>query len=214
MVKNLKIRTKLMILVLFLLAGLIFVGLSALRFMDTINQSSTEIANNMLPSIIAAEEMSVTLSDVRVQELQHVISQNAAEMDAVNTTLDELAAKFEKQYNDYLPIITNDTDRRMIADIKTTWDKYLSIGSNMIVISSENRTDEAMAIMNSESKAVFDELTAKCEELVAFNKMCGDEDVYKRQPPMIWYSLLSSRLRAGLQLLLTLRNSPCYSPRA
>lgn len=173
--KNLKIRIKLSILVVFLVIGLLGIGLISLMFMNEINQSTTEIANNALPACIAAEEMSTTLSDVRVQEYKHIISQNVAEMDVVNTELDKLAATFEQHCNSYAPLILDETDRKMLEDIKTTWDNYLSIGSEMIIISSENRTDEAMAIMNSESKKVFEDLTAKCATLVEYNKTLSDQ---------------------------------------
>ena len=54
--KNLKIRTKLLILVAFMLFGAIAVGIFSLLFMTSINDKTTEIANNCMPSIIVAEE--------------------------------------------------------------------------------------------------------------------------------------------------------------
>lgn len=47
--KNLKIRTKLFILVVFMMAGIIIIGISSLLFMSTINDNTTEIASNWLP---------------------------------------------------------------------------------------------------------------------------------------------------------------------
>ena len=99
--KNLKIRTKLFILVVFMMAGIIIIGISSMLFMSTINDNTTEIASNWLPSTILAEEMNTAVSDVRTQEFKHVVSQDAKEMDKVNTKLDQLSENFirmQKQY--------------------------------------------------------------------------------------------------------------------
>lgn len=172
--KNLKIRTKLFILVVFMLAGTISTGVLALVFMSSINDSATEIAYNWLPSAITAEEINTALSDVRAQEYKHVVSQDAREMDQVNTELDELAANFESLHQEYEPLIVNDTDRQFLSDIKTAWNNYLSEGSKMIELSTQNKTQEALAVMSGKHMQNFDELTALCQELVDFNKTGSD----------------------------------------
>lgn len=48
--KNLKIRSKLFILVGMLIVGLIALGMTSLSFMSKINGSSTILAENWLPS--------------------------------------------------------------------------------------------------------------------------------------------------------------------
>lgn len=173
--KNLKIRTKLTLLVAVMLIGLITTGFFSLLFMSSINDSSTELANNCLPSTIAAEEMNTKLSDVRTQEYKHVISQDSSEMTAVNQKIQDCIATFNESYNDYTALITNETDRKLLQEIKTGWDNYLSINQKMLELSTENKSTEAMAIMTGESMTTFDSLTEKCMELVQFNKTMGDE---------------------------------------
>ena len=173
--KNLKIRTKLSLLVIFSLVGLILTGILSLQFMNTINKSSTEFADIWLPSTIAAEEMNTALSDVRTQEYKHVISQNAQEMDSVNKKLDSLVETFNQRYNEYDALVTDDTERKLLQEIRTQFDNYLVIGTNMIELSTENKTDEAMAIMTGESMNAFDALTEKCLELVEHNRAGGEQ---------------------------------------
>ena len=172
--KNLKIRTKLFILVVFMMAGIITIGISSLLFMSSINDNTTEIASNWLPSTILAEEMNTAVSDVRTQEFKHVVSQDAKEMDQVNTKLDQLSESFinmQKQYNE---LAVNETDRQLLSDIQRAWDSYLAEGEPMIKLSAENKTSEAMAIMNGEHLDNFEKLTNKCLELVQFNKAGSD----------------------------------------
>ncbi|MEQ3191452.1 MCP four helix bundle domain-containing protein [Enterocloster aldenensis] len=136
---------------------------------------TTYIASNWLPSALIAEEINTTVSDIRIQEYKHVISQNTQEMDLVNAELDKLSANFENLCEQYTPLIANDTDRRLLAEIRTDWDNYLSEGEKMIELSSQNKTQEAMAVMNSEHLTHFNDFTAKCQELMQFNKTGSDQ---------------------------------------
>ena len=77
----------------------------------------------------------------------------------------------QKQYNE---LAVNETDRQLLSDIQKAWDNYLAEGESMIKLSAENKTTEAMAIMNGEHLDNFDSLTAKCLELVQFNKSGSD----------------------------------------
>ena len=122
--KNLKIRTKLFILVVFMMAGIIIIGISSLLFMSTINDNTTEIASNWLPSTILAEEMNTAVSDVRTQEFKPVVSQDAKEMDKVNTKLDQLSENFIRMQKQYNELAVNETDRQLLSDIQKAWDSY------------------------------------------------------------------------------------------
>lgn len=173
--KNFKIGTKLSILVIFMLVGTIATGILALFYMSRINDNVTVVADNWLPSSIVAEEMNTAVSDVRAQEYKHVISTNAQEMDQVNTSLDQLAGNFEDLSRQYNTLIMNDTDRRLLGDIESGWTSYLAEGSKMIELSADNRTNEAMAIMEGDHLNSYNDLTAKCLELVQFNKAGSQE---------------------------------------
>lgn len=196
--KNLKIGIKLFILVVIMLAGMLFIGILSLLFMTTINSNTTIISNNWLPSAIIAEEINTALSDVRMQEFKHILSQDSSEMDQVNAKLDELAANFENLNNQYTTMIQDDTDRKLITEIQSRWDAYLAEGELMITASAEKRTQEAMAIMNGDHLQHFNELTAKCLELVQFNKTGSDEA--NRQADITY----SSALKSTIALLIIL----------
>lgn len=118
--------------------------------------------------------MNTAVSDVRTQEFKHVVSQDTKEMDKVNTKLDQLSENFIRMQKQYNELAVNETDRQLLSDIQKAWDNYLAEGESMIKLSAENKTTEAMAIMNGEHLDNFDSLTAKCLELVQFNKSGSD----------------------------------------
>lgn len=172
--KNLKIRTRLFLLVSFLLLCVIGIGLLALQFMGQINDNVTKIAENWLPSTVLAEEMNTTVSDMRSQEYKHVISEDISEMDEVNRELDRLVGVFNANYDAYQQLLTDETDQRLLEDIKASWENYQRIGEKMVAVSTQNLTTEAMTIMTGESRDAFDDLTQKCLALVEFNKTGSD----------------------------------------
>ena len=94
----------------------------------------------------------------------------------MNGELDRLAANFENLYAQYAAsLISSDTEAKLIQEIKASWDSYLAAGEKMIQLSALGRTDEAMAIMTGDHLDAFNTLTAKCLELVEFNKGMGDD---------------------------------------
>lgn len=174
--KNLKIRTKLLILVLFVLAGMVSIGVVSLIFLSNINDKTTEIALISVPSLIAAEEMNTGLSDIRIGEYMHVHSSNELEMDAANTALDEAAAIFEEDYSDYEALLGNEPEEQaLLQQVRSLWDRYLTIGNSMIALSADMKNTEASAILDGESREVFETLTKVLSQLVELNKTHSDQ---------------------------------------
>lgn len=174
--KNLKIRVRLFTLIIVVLAGLSAIGIVSLVFLSNINNKTTEIANVSVPSLVAAEEMNTDLSDIRIKEYRHVLTEDAAELNAVNTELDEAAAQFEEDYSNYEAVLSDDPEERaLFQEVRSQWDKYLSVGNSMIEMSAALKTEEAIAVLNSESKEIFDSLTQVLNELVEMNRTQSDE---------------------------------------
>lgn len=173
--KNLKIRTKLFILVGVLLLGLTSLGLASLSFMGNINNSSTELAENWLPSTIVAEELNTLTSDYRLNEYAHIVAQDAASMASYETEMNRIETEIAALFDRYTGLATNDTDRGLMSDTKTAWQKYTSLHDQMITLSRENKTQEAMEIVNGESKTLFDDASATLLKVVTFNTEGGTQ---------------------------------------
>lgn len=202
--KNFKIRTKLFILVVLMMAGTITIGITSLLFMSSINDNTTEIAASWLPSTILAEEMNTAVSDVRTQEFKHVVSQDAQEMAQVDASLDKLSENFNSMQQQYSELAVNETDRLFLSDIKKFWDSYLAEGETMLSLSADNKTDEAMAVMTGDHLESFNNLTAKCLELVQFNKTGSDTANHKADIAYATAQKLTIGLLTGLTVVTVL----------
>lgn len=173
--KNLRIRTKLMLLVLVTIASLVILGFTSIILMNSMNQSSTVIAENWMPSIIVAEELNTLTSDYRIQEYKHIIVQTANEMASIEDKLDDLGTQIEDNFKLYeSTLITNDTDRKLLTNAKESWNAYLECSKDMILKSRNNETEEAMRIITSDSATLFIEASDTFLKIVDFNKDGGN----------------------------------------
>ena len=174
--KNLKIRSKLFILVAMLIVGLIALGMTSLSFMSKINGSSTILAENWLPSTIAAEELNTLTSDYRINEFAHIVAQDQKSMASYETEMERIKGEIDATFNNYTSnLATDDTDRSMMEDARAAWQEYLSIHDRMITLSRENQTQEAMGLGNGEAKTLFDQASATLLKVVNFNTEGGTQ---------------------------------------
>ena len=63
--KNFKIKTKLFLLAIFMLIGMVALGFVSLSYMNRINKETTEISAIWVPAVIASEELNTFTSDFR-----------------------------------------------------------------------------------------------------------------------------------------------------
>lgn len=174
--KNLKIKTKLLTLVVFMVIGLIAIGLVSLAFMGDINDGSTLITENWMPAVIASEELNTLTSDYRIKQYAHILAQDnkimeqyESEMQAIGNNIDELFDRYTSS------LITNDTDRKLMEEAIAAWDKYLEVKDKILNLSRENKTEEALALVRGDSMDLFNTASNIFLEAVEFNKTGAEE---------------------------------------
>ncbi len=173
--KNLKIKFKLILLVAIMIISLMATGVLGLTFMGDLNENTIEITQNWLPSVIIAEELNTTTSDFRIAEYGHVLSQDVSDMASFEVSLNAAEESIDEMFNDYITnYISTSEDEALITTAKTKWEEYKLVHNEMISLSDKNETDDAMEILNGESKVLFDEVSAIFLNLVEFNKVNAD----------------------------------------
>lgn len=174
--KNFKIKTKLFTLVLFMLVGLIGIGFVSLAFMSNINEGTTEVAENWMPSVITAEDLNTLTSDYRINEYGHVVATDEATMQFYESQFTSIGQEIDQLLNKYsTTLITNTTDGSLIKNAQDSWNQYLQVHNQMIALSQENKTDQAMELVLGESATLFDNVSNTFKELVDFNKNGSDQ---------------------------------------
>jgi methyl-accepting chemotaxis protein len=75
MLKNMKVMGKLGLGFGMVLIFLLALGIISIQRMSVVNDQSTILAENWMPSIKVVEEINTNTSDLRIAEYEHVLSQ-------------------------------------------------------------------------------------------------------------------------------------------
>lgn len=150
-------------------------GIFALNQMDKINQQSTDMAENWMPSIRFTEEINTGTSDFRIAELQHVVADKPEEMQAAEKTMETLKASIKEDRATYEKLISSPEEKAIYDEFSRQYDAYMVIHDRMIPLSRQLKTKEAMALMNGESQKLFDDSSNNLLKLVDINIKGGND---------------------------------------
>ncbi|MCI9423410.1 MAG: methyl-accepting chemotaxis protein [Dorea sp.] len=172
--RNIKIKSKLFLLACFMLAGMIAVGIVSLSFMGKINEGTTDISESWMPSVIASEELNTLTSDFRREEYKHIVAQDEETMQSAETKMEDAGNRINETFSMYLStLITSEEDRKLIQDAQNAWNEYLQNHDQLILLSRDNKTDEAMEIVLG-TISLYDNVSNLLLEVVQLNKDGAD----------------------------------------
>ena len=147
-------------------------GVSVLK---QVNDKSTEISENWLPSVKLTSDLNTNTSDFRVAQLLHVLASDNAAMNAFEKEMAEVTATFEKNRSSYLKLISSDEERKLYEAFDSEWKKYLSFQPELLKLSHAQKTAEAKALMNGEARKAFDTASAVLIKLIDLNQAGADK---------------------------------------
>ena len=166
---NLKIVTRLK-LILGIMAAMLF-GMAGLAYwqMNVMNASTHEITSNWLPSVELINAMNTNTSDFRIGQISHVLSTDDKEMAATEKEIAAVKADFDKNHDGYVKLISSEEERKIYESFATDWKLYLQMHERLIEMSRKRMTEEARALLDKESKPVYDSFTATLMKLIELN---------------------------------------------
>ena len=162
------LRAKLLLLTVILLILLCGQGLFSLYQMNSINEASTEISKNWLPSCNAANSLNTLTSDYRLYEVMHVYSKTPEAMANYEKLMDETLQKIKKIQNEYAKLISSPEEQGIYDNFIAAWDDFKKIHDQVFLLSKENQTEKAMALLNGPSKTAY---LKACDQLLKIVKL-------------------------------------------
>ena len=172
---NLKLGTKLIggfAIVLAIATAQSLFGVHALK---VVNDKSTEISENWLPSVKLSSDMNTNTSDFRIGQLQHVLASNDTDMDTFEKEMAEVMAVLEKNRSTYVKLISSDDERKLYEAFDSEWKKYLSFQPALLKLSRAQKTAEAQALINGDARKTFDTASAVLTKLMDLNQAGADK---------------------------------------
>ncbi|MDK2064280.1 HAMP domain-containing methyl-accepting chemotaxis protein [Aliarcobacter butzleri] len=168
MLKNLKVSKKLFTGFGIIVGLVILLGILSTQKMSTVNDQSTIISENWLPSVVVTNKINTATSDYRILEYDHILSKTDEEMKNNEVKMKELLDIMKKDLEKYEKLISSENEKAIYADFSKEFNKYLKMHDELIAVSRDNRTDDALKLIR-ESAVVYDSFSTELSKLVNLN---------------------------------------------
>ncbi|OYU89305.1 MAG: methyl-accepting chemotaxis protein [Bradyrhizobiaceae bacterium PARB1] len=140
------IRTKITVVVTFLLIAMSTIGGLALKQMNDINNSTVEIASSWLPSVRVLGEIRAATITYRAIVRSHLLANTEAGKQTQEGLLTKWIDFLSAARNRYEPLISSAEERATYRDSIASWNDYLEGAKQAMILSRANKDNEARAL--------------------------------------------------------------------
>lgn len=147
----------------------ILLGVFSILKLNVINNDSTTMVENWIPSIINVNKVNTATSDFRIAELQHTLSIDDESMRTFEGNMAEEEAKIKQASDAYEQLISSDRERSLFHAFQAAWAEYMAVHKKFLALSRANKNEEAQALLRNQSQDKFLEASSALEELIAEN---------------------------------------------
>jgi methyl-accepting chemotaxis protein len=165
--------TKLIVSFASVLTLTLVVAVFSIVQLGRVNQTSTDMEINWMPSVRATLDMNTNTSDFRIAALQHILSADAKDMSRYEQEMAKVMAQFEKNRAEYAALISSPEERKMYDAFLKNWNEYLAEHKKVLELSRANANDEARNLVRGNSQVQFDEASGDLLKLVELNVAGG-----------------------------------------
>ena len=170
-----KLRTKLSLSMGLLMAMLCGLGIFSLYQMNNINDASTEISKNWMPSTVNAQRLNTLTSDYRIQEILHIYSTDQQDMAFYAKRMDDTLAQFNQTSAKYSKLLSSPEEQKLYDEFLVAWKEYMVTHDEIYKLSVQNQTARAVDILTHRSRELFDQASGILLQLVRLNLQGGDQ---------------------------------------
>jgi len=140
------IRSKITVVVAFLLVAMSAMGALNIRQMYTINSATVDIVNNWLPSVRVLGELRAATITYRAIVRSHLLATDEAGKQLQEDLLAKWITNTDKARKTYEPLITSAEERALYDEFSTSWAEYLAGVKEVLVLSRKNEDKEARVL--------------------------------------------------------------------
>jgi len=166
---DIRITTRLAAAFALLTALLIAVSVTALVKAGSLRSETEAIVGNWLPSVEAVNRLESLATRMRVTEMQHVATLDAAGMAAVETRIADVRKAFDRADATYAALVSSAEEKALHERFRSLWADYLKHQTRALEFSRANRNEDANGVLLGEGALTFAEVEKVIEQLVALN---------------------------------------------
>ena len=204
---NLRLKPKLILSFAVVMALSAIMGLLAERRLTGLNDAMHDIADNWMPSSRLVSDMNARMGQLRVAELQHVLSTDEAFMQRYEGAMNESLKAIDEGKVQYAKLINSPEEKAQWETFIQQWDAYLVEHGKVLQLSKQNLNDEARNLASREAQQRFQQASATLENIVKINVKGGDasrDSAQSTYENARWAILLSVIIIVGLGMAVAL----------
>ena len=168
---NIKIARLLIIGFLVPLAALLLELIISISQMNTINQQSTEISTNWLPSVQLIERLNTETAELRNTESVHIISTDAHEIASANEAINKIKAKVAKTLAQYTKLISSAQEQALVDKFNQLYSQYSTTQTSLLALSEKNQNEAAKKLFLGQSQSQYQEYSDVLNQLSELNRV-------------------------------------------
>ena len=149
--------------VLTILAGILACYL--LVQMDEINENATELADQKMPILDLIGKLNGDVPQQRIVEIRHIYSTDNAVRAAEEKTLEKWRETVNDEMEELDKAIYVPNARAIFNRLKAARGAYREVSARLLDLSRQNHTEQAVVLLNAESRQKFDAFSAILKEL-------------------------------------------------
>ncbi|HYF84893.1 methyl-accepting chemotaxis protein [Azospirillum sp.] len=163
------IRSKLLIAFACLTLLIVGEGLFSIDRVGRVNDLSTEMEDNWLPSTQWSGALNTATGDFRISEGIHILSSSNEEMAEAEREMDRLAAAIQALEAKYERLISSPQERVVYQEYKQAWADYLASNKEILKLSRAMRNAEATATFKGKSRVAYNKMGETLDRLIQIN---------------------------------------------
>ncbi|WP_308296467.1 methyl-accepting chemotaxis protein [Rhizobacter sp. J219] len=167
--KNLGIRTKLMGGFGLVLAIALLQSLMSMQQLQSVNDKSSQLARDWLPSSQALGAINADLAEFRVVRLQLTMVDDASKVSAVEQEMNRLQEHLQAQIAEYRKHPHPPDEQALLKDVESQVNNYVAVGPRLIKAMREMNTAEARAILTGDGRQSYEAAKGGVEKLLKLN---------------------------------------------
>jgi methyl-accepting chemotaxis protein len=142
--------------------------------LSTLNAATVEIANDWLPSVRTVNEMDSQILRLRMLIMRHVQITDPAAMDTLDKQVEVDRAKLAQLRARYEKLISSEPERKAYALFSDQRKAVLEVDDHVLALSRKNESEQARALLDGESKRLFEASMVSLDNLVKINSDGAD----------------------------------------
>jgi len=171
---NLKIATKLLLAFTAVIVLTVFVGVFSVMQLSKVNDLSTDIADNWMPSTRSLLEMKASMARFRQQEVQFVGALNQEDMAYYEKGMSEGWDRWMKHRGTYEKLMSSPEEKAIFAEYVKNMEAYDKEHQKIAAATRSQREGQSDSLSRGESMRVYREMMGQIDKLVTLNVDGGE----------------------------------------